>query len=130
YQRGGLAISSLWLPSSQLGPDSRYQLAVVKRLGNVVVRSQLEAPDDILFTIAAGEHDDGDIRAFTQLGQQVEGAFATEVYVQDHNIGAVESPECAGGIVGRHGFEASALKDEHQQVDEVSIVVHQENMHV
>ncbi|TPW17509.1 MAG: prephenate dehydrogenase [bacterium] len=110
--------------AAQQGLDPGHELEEAERLGDVVVRAELQAQDLVDFLPARGEHDDRQLVAVgADLAADVEAAHLGQHDIQDHEIGCgiAGEPEPGGAILG-HGdgvtlvLEAVLQRDGHRGI--------------
>jgi hypothetical protein len=87
---------ALGLLPRELGADSSQRDGEVDRLGDVVVRAEIEGLDDVLRVRLRGHHDDGQLDwrvGDTQRAQQLDAAHGRHLDVEQDQIDALLSQE-------------------------------------
>src|SRR5512138_3704163 len=78
---GWFFFCSIALSAAQHGFDARHQLAHAERLGDVVVRADLEPDHTVNLFAAGGDHDDRHAAGLAQLAADVQS-----IYLGDHQV--------------------------------------------
>ena len=95
--------------ASQQRPDARRQLLGHERFGEVVVRSCLQAGDDVVGVVAGGHHHDRHVAVPTDRAAQLEPVDAGQHDVDQHDVGALALERLDGGFARRHALDGPAL---------------------
>jgi hypothetical protein len=96
--------------------DPRHHLAQLRRLGDVVVRSQFQPDDALGFLAAAGDHDDAAVMQRRQPADQRDTAGVGQFEVDQHHVrheAALEFDRLGAGL--RPGRAHSRALDEFLQ---------------
>ncbi len=106
------------------------QLARLERLGDVVVRADLETGDPVDELVAGSQHDDGRHRtADAELAQDIEPGASRQHHVEDDEIGTVcrDAIERGRTIGGRDDLVALAGKVRADDLDDMRLVVNDQD---
>ncbi len=109
--------------------DARQQLARIEGLGQVVVRTHLQAQDAVQQGAARREHDHGDVGAFAQAAAQGQAVGAGQHQVQHDEVGRMPAQPVPHGLAVTHGGRTHARGAQvvAQQLADVGIVVHHQD---
>ena len=112
----------------ELGAHPRVNHREVERLGDVVVRAQLEGPDHILVAVARSRHDDrqlGERARAAQLGEHLEAVHPGHHHVEEHEIEGLGGDQRQGGgsVRGDRDRVAAPGQPARQHVAVVLVVV-------
>ena len=76
-----------FLPATaELGANARNELAMAEWLGQVVVSSSFQSAHLVLFGIERSQHDDGQLRASSQLLEHFEPIRGAQIDVEHHQV--------------------------------------------
>ena len=121
------------LDPSQMGPNTRRQLLGDDGLGDVVVRSGLEAGNEIVGIGLGGDDDDGSDALGSQGPAHVEARDVGKPKIEEHEVefALVEQGQTAG-TVGRLGDVVTLVLERHRQgeADVIVILDEQQRVHV
>jgi len=114
--------------ATQHGPHAGHHLARAKRLGDVVVRAQLQAHDAVGVLDAGGDHDDGrggQGRVAAHGAGHIPAIAVGQHQVQHHQIGflAANGMQRGRAVVGHGDLEAALLKIGSDQAGDLFVVV-------
>ena len=112
--------------ATQDGPDTRDKLTGGKRLGDVVIGTELEADDLVDLTVLGRDHDDGHRRSLTQRAADLGAGDAGQHEVQQHEIRPVpvELIQSGGTVSGDADLVALTPQHEGQRIGEGLLVFH------
>ena len=117
------------LRPAQDGPHARGQFPRGKRLGDVVVRAELQPDEPVGLVDARGEHDDGDVGLAPQGPAHVQPIAAGQIEVEDDQVGSF-APRNGQGVaaVARGGHaEPAAFEVVARQLDYFRFVVYDQD---
>ena len=115
--------------------DAGDQLTHGERLGDIVVRAQLEAEDLIHLVALGGQHDDGDVRSRRRALEppaHFHAINAGEHDIQQHHRGTLMRTDYQRVFARRGGHDPvpRRLEIEREQFKDVSLVVNGQNKFV
>src|SRR5579863_10389556 len=111
--------------------DACQQGSGTEGLREVVIRTQLEGPDEIFLLPAHGEHDDGYARVAADRLAHLKSARPGHVDVEDDEVRGfrLERAQCGRTVAGFHDEIPCLSECESDQVAKVAIVVGDQHLH-
>ena len=117
------------LGSAQNRPDPGHQLLGTERLGQVIVRAQLQSHELVGLVAPGRQHDDGHRVVLAQPSRDVEAVQAGQPEIQHDQVWATAGcrPERARPVAGVENTEAGRLQVVAQQPHDLRLVVHNQD---
>ncbi len=102
----------------------------IKRLGQVIVRTEFQPQDFIQIAAAGGDENDRDVELRFEMLDGVQAVHAGQADIEQHQIGRRLVSQSQGGLgVGcGAGAEASLLEVEGQAAAHQGVIIDQQNM--
>ena len=122
-RRGAVAVE---LRAARLRLDARDELSMPERLDDVVIRTEVECADLVIFGSARSQNEDRHLRASSaQLGEKLESIPGPKIEIDDRKTGMflLEELECSLGLCRGQWDQPSLIDKERQQVNEILLVV-------
>ncbi len=115
--------------AAQHGAHAHQQLAQPEGLGDVVVRAQIEAANDIRFLLFGGDHDHRDARFAAQVADELVAVHVGHHDVQQDQVGVglVEDLQRLAPVGGGQHLEILAAEKIAQQHLHVACIIHHQN---
>jgi hypothetical protein len=122
-------LSSILSDPAQHRPHLGHQLAGAEGLGDVIIRTQIQADELVLLGGLGRKHDDGHFGLGSQDAADVEAVHLGQQQVQDDEIWPLLAGQPQGfqAIVGDEYPVAGSLQVEPDQVYDLAVVVHHQD---
>jgi hypothetical protein len=92
------------------GIHASHQLVEVERLGQIVVRAGIEAPDHVGGRVAPGEHQNGSLHPFAaELGGKLKTVLFGELDVEDDQVVGIQVAQKGPGLAVLGDFHGVTL---------------------
>ena len=114
--------------AAQHGAHAGEQFARVERLGQIIVRAQLQPGDPVGLLAHRGQHDDRHRGLAAQPAGEIGAAFAGEHEVKHDEVELALRPQSAAlaGVLRGGDAEALALEEAGEQVTDFAVIVDDE----
>ena len=115
----------------QHGTDAGQQLARVERLGDVVVRAQLESDDLVGVVPAGGDHDQGRVRVLADLARQREPVHARQHQIDEQDVEPLprERLQRLPAVLGQNGLHPVLAEEFGEQRRQLAVVLDEQRFH-
>ena len=122
--------------AAQDGVHAGEQLAIGVGLGDVVVRTDLQADDLVDLGVLGGEHDDGDPGGAPNAATHLGSRQTREHEVEQHEVdrigpvrpaGRLEALNGRDAVLGLHDLEAVSAQTEGERIAIVLLVLDEQN---
>lgn len=128
-RHGGLFPLLAGQRAAHIGLDARHQLAHGKRLGDIVVRAQLEAEHLVGLLLAGSEHDDRRVLFFADMPKDGKAVHLGQHHVQQDQIGCIlqRAAQALGPVIRHERVVPLALQVEHQNIRDRLFILNDQN---